>query len=90
MTTKIQIQKKERPILCWCVLLAGTIIGLLGYQYADHPANGPYQVGLSEIEEIFVICLFTFAALRSLEPISIFLLQIIAAWHLASWWFTSL
>ncbi len=65
-------------------LAGGTFVGALGYLYADHPANGRYSIGLHTFEELVIVTLFAVAAFRSNEPLSIFLLQIIAAWHVAS------
>jgi hypothetical protein len=70
-------------------LSGGTVIGAVGYLYADHAADGGYSIGLNVYEELFIVALFALAAAKSNEPLPILLLQIIAAWHVASFFLDS-
>ena len=62
-------------------LLLGTMIGYIGYIYADKPSHGSYQIGLHPYIEYGGILFYAF---QSTEPMSTILLQAISGWHLAA------
>jgi len=65
-------------------LLLGTMIGYIGYIYADKPSHGSYQIGLHPYIEYGGILFYAFFAFHSKESMSTILLQAISGWHLAA------
>ena len=67
-----------------CKMIIGTLIGYIGYKYADGPEYGTYQLGLHPFIEYGGILFYAFFSFRSKETMSAILLQAVSGWHLAA------
>jgi len=65
-------------------LILGTILGSLGFFYANSKPSGPYNIGVKKYEEIIGIIIFSYFAYISKELISTIMLQFISGWHLTN------
>ena len=65
-------------------MIIGTLIGYIGYIYADQPLYGTYHLGMHPYIEYGGVLFYAFFSFQSKEIMSTILLQAVSGWHLAA------